>query len=263
MMCLASAWSGLVDCCCRYYAQFYILPWLVMGEEEMEQKPWLTRKFLMQTTLWAPVVLTSLYIILTLVILVSSIDAVQFNAHELYGAPFVMDGSCFVRLHFEKTITKAGFIGRSWYCTGFDCFGYSGSICTWGDANEPISEFLSPVRLHGLCFLPFWLQSFLLVLRCTSEYKLQDSQRLLLRLTLFTLASLTLIGHVFTTVLVDRGDATHRITLVRGEMVEVDGYGYVFEDIVLENEALRLVMDMLERLSASILVRKSEKLNRA
>ena len=27
-----------------------------------------------------------------------------------------------------------------------------------------------------------------------------------------------------------RGDATHRITLVRGEMVEVDGYGYVFED---------------------------------
>ena len=69
---------------------FYILPWLVMGEEEMEQKPWLTRTFLMRTTLWAPVVLTSLYIILTLIILVSSIDAVQFNAHELYGAPFVM-----------------------------------------------------------------------------------------------------------------------------------------------------------------------------
>ena len=51
---------------------------------------------------------------------------------------------------------------------------------------------------------------------------------------------LLLVGHVFTTVLVDRGDATHRITLVRGEMVEVDGYGYVFEDIVLENENLEV-----------------------
>ena len=51
---------------------------------------------------------------------------------------------------------------------------------------------------------------------------------------------LLLVGHVFTTVLVDRGDATHRITLVRGEMVEVDGYGYVFEEIVLESDDLEV-----------------------
>ena len=46
MMCLASAWSGLVD---LYVAAimlgFYILPWLVMGEEEIESKPWLNRSF--------------------------------------------------------------------------------------------------------------------------------------------------------------------------------------------------------------------------
>ena len=51
---------------------------------------------------------------------------------------------------------------------------------------------------------------------------------------------LLLVGHVFTTVLVDRGDATHRITLVRGEMVEVDGYGYVFEEIVLQSDDLEV-----------------------
>ena len=91
MMCLASAWSGLVELhTAAIMLGFYILPWLIMGEEESEPKPWLTRRFLMRTTLWAPVVLTSLYIILTLIILISSIDAVQFNAHELYGAPFVM-----------------------------------------------------------------------------------------------------------------------------------------------------------------------------
>ena len=30
-----------------------------------------------------------LYLILTLVILIASIDSIQFAAHELYGAPFI------------------------------------------------------------------------------------------------------------------------------------------------------------------------------
>ena len=51
---------------------------------------------------------------------------------------------------------------------------------------------------------------------------------------------LLLIGHVFTTVLVDRGDASHRITLVRGEFIEVGDYEYMFEHIVLEDEDLEV-----------------------
>ena len=119
MMCLASAWSGLVELhTAAIMLGFYILPWLIMGEEEMEQKPWLTRRFLMRTTLWAPVVLTSLYIILTLIILISSIDAVQFNAHEFYGAPFVMGMALALFAYTSrKQSPKQIVIGRSWYCT--------------------------------------------------------------------------------------------------------------------------------------------------
>ena len=39
--------------------------------------------------MWTPVVAVGLYLILTLVILISSIDSIQFSAHELYGAPFI------------------------------------------------------------------------------------------------------------------------------------------------------------------------------
>ena len=43
---------------------------------------------------------------------------------------------------------------------------------------------------------------------------------------------LLLIGHITTTVLVDRGDASHRITLVKDELVINGGYGFEFTELV-------------------------------
>ena len=243
MMCLASAWSGLVE---LYVAAimlgFYILPWLVMGEEEMEQKPWLTRKFLMRTTLWAPVVLTSLYIILTLIILVSSIDAVQFNAHELYGAPFVMGMALALFAYTSRKQSPKQIVS---VVLGTALASIVLAIllpsALGGDANEAISEFLSRGTIAWLV-LPSVLVAIVPVgaevfnrVQSSGFGKIAPAAHLVH----FGLL-LLLIGHVFTTVLVDRGDASHRITLVRGEMVEVDGYGYVFEEIVLENEELEV-----------------------
>ena len=243
MMCLASAWSGLVE---LYVAAimlgFYILPWLVMGEEEMEQKPWLTRTFLMRTTLWAPVVLTSLYIILTLIILVSSIDAVQFNAHELYGAPFVMAMALALFAYTSRKQSPKQIVS---IVLGTALASIVLAILVpsalGGDANEAISEFLSRGTIAWLV-LPSVLVAIVPVgaevfnrVQSSGFGKIAPAAHLVH----FGLL-LLLIGHVFTTVLVDRGDASHRITLVRGEMVEVDGYGYVFEEIVLENEDLEV-----------------------
>ena len=243
MMCLASAWSGLVELhVAAIMLGFYILPWLVMGEEEMEQKPWLTRTFLMRTTLWAPVVLTSLYIILTLIILVSSIDAVQFNAHELYGAPFVMAMALALfaytsRKQSPKQIVSV-VLGTALASIVLAMLVPS---ALGGDANEAISEFLSRGTIAWLV-LPSVLVAIVPVgaevfnrVQSSGFGKIAPAAHLVH----FGLL-LLLIGHVFTTVLVDRGDASHRITLVRGEMVEVDGYGYVFEEIVLENEDLEV-----------------------
>ena len=243
MMCLASAWSGLVD---LYVAAimlgFYILPWLVMGEEEMEQKPWLTRKFIMQTTLWAPVVLTSLYIILTLIILVSSIDAVQFNAHELYGAPFVM-GMALALFTYTSRKQSPKQIVSVVLGTALASIVLAILIpsALGGDASEPISEYLSRGTIAWLV-LPSVLVALVPVgaevynrVQTSGFGKIAPAAHLVHFGIL-----LLLVGHVFTTVLVDRGDATHRITLIRGEMVEVDGYGYVFEEIVLESDALEV-----------------------
>ena len=243
MMCLASAWSGLVELhVAAILLGFYILPWLVMGEEETESKPWLTRKFLMRTTLWAPVVLTSLYIILTLIILVSSIDAVQFNAHELYGAPFVMGMALAMFAYTSRKQSPKQVLS---VVLGTALASVILAIllpsALGGDANEPISEFLSRGTIAWLV-LPSVLVALVPVgaevytrVQTSGFGKIAPAAHLVH----FGLL-LLLVGHVFTTVLVDRGDATHRITLIRGEMVEVDGYGYVFEDIVLESDDLEV-----------------------
>lgn len=243
MMCLAAAWSGLVELhVAAIMLGFYILPWLVMGEEESESKPLLTRAFLMRTTLWAPVVLTSLYIILTLIILVSSIDAVQFNAHELYGAPFVMAMALALFAYTSRKQSPeqiAGIVLTVALMSLLLAILIPSAL--GGDASEPISEFLSRGTIAWLV-LPSVLVALVPVgaevferVQSSGFGKIAPAAHLVH----FGLL-LLLVGHVFTTVLVDRGDATHRITLVRGEMVEVDGYGYVFEDIVLENDNLEV-----------------------
>ena len=243
MMCLAAAWSGLVELhVAAIMLGFYILPWLVMGEEESESKPLLTRAFLMRTTLWAPVVLTSLYIILTLIILVSSIDAVQFNAHELYGAPFVMAMALALFAYTSRKQSPeqiAGIVLTVALMSLLLAILIPSAL--GGDASEPISEFLSRGTIAWLV-LPSVLVALVPVgaevferVQSSGFGKIAPAAHLVH----FGLL-LLLVGHVFPTVLVDRGDATHRITLVRGEMVEVDGYGYVFEDIVLENDNLEV-----------------------
>ena len=243
MMCLASAWSGLVELhTAAIMLGFYILPWLIMGEEESEPKPWLTRRFLMRTTLWAPVVLTSLYIILTLIILISSIDAVQFNAHELYGAPFVM-GMALAMFAYTSRKQSPRQIVSVVLGVAFASILLATIIpsALGGDASEPISDFLSRGTIAWLvlpsvliALVPMGAEVYNRV-NASGFSKIAPAAHLVH----FGLL-LLLVGHVFTTVLVDRGDATHRITLVRGEMVEVDGYGYVFDDIVLENENLEV-----------------------
>ena len=243
MMCLASAWSGLVELHpAAIMLGFHLLPWLIMGEEESEPKPWLTRRFLMRIRLWAPVVLTSLYIILTLIILISSIDAVQFNAHELYGAPFVM-GMALAMFAYTSRKQSPRQIVSVVLGVAFASILLATIIpsALGGDASEPISDFLSRGTIAWLvlpsvliALVPMGAEVYNRV-NASGFSKIAPAAHLVH----FGLL-LLLVGHVFTTVLVDRGDATHRITLVRGEMVEVDGYGYVFDDIVLENENLEV-----------------------
>ena len=49
-----------------------------------------------------------------------------------------------------------------------------------------------------------------------------------------------LLGHLSTTVLVDRGDASHRVSLVKDEVIVHNGLGFEFVGLELESEGLEV-----------------------
>jgi hypothetical protein len=51
---------------------------------------------------------------------------------------------------------------------------------------------------------------------------------------------LLLLGHLSTTVLVDRGDASHRLSLVKDEVIVHEGLGFEFTGLVLESDGLEV-----------------------
>ena len=85
-----------------------------------------------------------MYLILTLVILISSIDAVQFEAHELYGAPFIMAVAlamfAYTSRHQSPQRIASIVAGVALVSILLATFLPS---ALGGDASEPISEYLS------------------------------------------------------------------------------------------------------------------------
>jgi len=51
---------------------------------------------------------------------------------------------------------------------------------------------------------------------------------------------LLILGHVSTTVLVERGNTSHRITLVKDDIVAQGAYGYEFTSLTLTDDALEV-----------------------
>ena len=69
----------------------FILPWLLVAESEQRSSfSFFEKKSQQKMALWASVLIVGTYLILTLVLLLSSIDSINFEGHELYGTPFVM-----------------------------------------------------------------------------------------------------------------------------------------------------------------------------
>ena len=79
-------------CLCCWFGHDSILVTMVFENEEMSEKPWQLSDISWQkkVILWSPIMIVSLYLVLTFVILLSSIDNIQFATHELYGAPFIL-----------------------------------------------------------------------------------------------------------------------------------------------------------------------------
>ena len=241
---LAAAWTDLADVEVAIVMLLpFLLPWLLQseGEEDASKPPTLARSML-RASMWAGAGLSSLVLVLTLVILLGSIDQIHFAAHEVYtsvliaaaGGAFVVygtrDDDAKRRMGLLAGVSVVSALGL-WLAPGW-----------WGgDALEPLSSLV--LRGHvAWIVLPVVLMAVPIIARevgrkakatsSTPLWRRIPVQAHLIHLGLLLL----LVGHVFTTTLVDRGDPIHRITMLQDEAVVVDGLSYTFTELELVPE---------------------------
>ena len=246
MLGLSLAWSQLVPLTVAgLMLLMFVTPWLLAPQSEGSGMAITVRRNQQRIALWGSVVLVSLYLVLTWVLLVSSIDAVHFDAHELYGAPFLagLSASFFVytRRNDDPRHTL-GFLGAVGIISvgGMVLFPTAFGM----DAGSSVSTNLTRGHIVWLS-LPVTLLAVAPMAREVVRQGQRASATAWRRIPLGAHVVhlgllLLLLGHLSTTVLVDRGDASHRVSLVKDEVIVHEGFGLEFQSIVLESEALEV-----------------------
>jgi hypothetical protein len=245
MLSLAGAWSGMIDVLqAGVVIIIFLTPFLV--EEEVAESQKFSKRQLKKIALWCSVMLVSLYLILTLTILLESVDTINFDAHELYGAPFILGFAAAMLVYTRRRHSaKSTLVVLSVVSIFSLLMAIFFSDSLGQDSGTAISEYLD----RG--FIAWISLPMLLVLlgpmisevydQFTKSGKTPVWRRIPAGAHLVHLGLiLLLIGHITTTVLVDRGDASHRITLVKDELVINGGYGFEFTELVATDDGLEV-----------------------
>ena len=248
MLGLSLAWSQALSLgVAGFILAAFVLPWLLAPQEEEDVSLSLFEtKGQMRMALWGSVIIVSLYLVLTWVLLLTSIDAVNFEAHELYGAPFLAAVGAGL---FTYTRRKDNSLATFRFLCGALALSVLGLVLApdaFGrDATASVSEHLTRGHIVWMS-LPMLMLAVAPVGReVVHHLRAAKAKGVWKRIPLgahvvhFGLL-LLLLGHLSTTVLVDRGDASHRISLVKDEIIPHEGLGLEFIGLELNNQDLEV-----------------------
>ena len=247
MLGLAGAWSGMITVItAAVVILVFLAPFLVEEDQSSTPTGWLSKKQLNKIALWSSVMLVSLYLVLTLVILLESIDSINFDAHELYGAPFLLGFAAamltYTRRKSNPKTTVYAVLGVILFSIIMAIF-FSDTL--GGDSSTAMSEYINRGLIAWISFPMLLILVGPLAFEIKQQVAKHGKKKFWLRIPVnahvvhFGLL-LLLIGHITTTVLVDRGDASHRITLVRNEIIIDGDYGFEFTDLIASDENLEV-----------------------
>ena len=188
----------------------------------------------------------SSYLVLTLVILIASIDSVNFEAHELYGAPFILAFTVGMMIYLNRDSKPKNIVLLIIFIILISLIlSIFFPHALGADSNSSVSSVIDRGSIAWL-YLPMLLVCigplFSEIRKRFAGIKFQSKAKLIpLSAHVVHLGLILLIiGHVSTTLLVDRGDASHRVTLVKDEIIIHDGYGYEFNEVHLTSQGLEV-----------------------
>ena len=248
MLGLALAWSQAMSIgAAAFLLLAFVLPWLLAPQNEEGASLKMTEKRSQQRlALWGSVIVVSLYLVLTWVLLLTSIDAVNFEAHELYGAPFLTAVAASLFVYTRRKDDPAQTLSLVGAAAAVSVLGFMYAPSAFGgDAATMVSDRMTRGHIVWISLPMLTLATAPVAREVVRQWTTNRTKNTVLRIpfgahVVHLGLLLLLLGHLSTTVLVDRGDASHRLSLVKDEVIVHEGMGYEFTALVLESEDLEV-----------------------
>ena len=238
MLFLAASWSGMFDIwICAIGMTAFVAPWFFAEENKESKFSFKDRATQQRIALWTPVVAVGLYLILTLVILIASIDSIQFAAHELYGAPFLAALMIsYVMWSLRKKPERVLYALLSTPLILLIAWQFGNSLGY--DSQDILGASISRGQVGLVVLIPalFALPATISLIRENTPSRKIPFFAHIVHLGVVLLV----IGHVMSTTIIDRGTYSHTVTLMKGERVEWEGYEFEFTEVVTQTDDLEV-----------------------
>ena len=240
MLMLFSYWAFLLSTVYAVIGMLgFLSPMFLIGDQEDPPLNWTDSRWQQRVVLWVPLAIGAPFLLLTWLLLLAEVDGTNLAWHEIFGLPLLCLAALGLMVYSWRKVVEPHLIPRI-LCALIVLsiiFGAKWGHALPGDADHLFSEGITRGVIAGFA-LPLLIFSVPpmahLVWTRFGEFQLRRKPLQLRRMAIHVAhlgILLLLVGHVFTTTLVQRGDPSHIVMLPKDAPIEHGGYWYTFTEL--------------------------------
>ena len=217
----------------------FLSPLFLIKDIEDPPLKWKDGRWQQGVVLWVPLAVGAPFLLLTWLLLLAEVDGANLEWHEIFGLPLLCLAALGLTVYSWRKVVNPERIPM--ILVSLVVFSalfakvYGNSLP--GDADHLLSEGITRGIIAGFA-LPLLVFSIPPMTRLVwirlGEFQLRRKPIQLHRVAMHVAhlgILLLLVGHVFTTTLVQRGDPSHIVMLARDTPIEHNGYWYTFTEL--------------------------------
>jgi len=242
MLMLFSYWAFLLEMIPAIIGMIgFLSPMLLWGDQEDPQLNLNDGRWQQRIAVWVPLAIGAPFLLLTWLLLLAEVDGTNLAWHEIFGLPLLCMVALGLTVYSWRKVVEPHLIPR--LVGGVIVLSILFSALMGdslpGDSDHLFSEGISRGMIAGFA-LPLLIFSVPPMVRLVwtryGEFQ-QRRKPLQLRRLAIHIAHLgillLLVGHVFTTTLVQRGDPSHIVMLAKDAPIEHGEYWYTFTELTV------------------------------
>ena len=240
MLMLFSYWAFLLTVIPAVIGMIgFLSPMFLMEDQEDPPLNWTDGRWQQRVVVWVPLAIGAPFLLLTWLLLLAEVDGANLEWHEIFGFPLLCLAALGLMVYSWRKVVEPHLIPR--LLGGMIAFSilfaaYVGDALP-GDADHLLSEGITRGMIAGFA-LPLLIFAVPPMARLVwtryGEFQRRRKPLQLRRMAIHVAhlgILLLLIGHVFTTTLVQRGDPSHIVMLAKDTPIKHGDYWYTFTEL--------------------------------